>query len=122
MLDEFGGVDGLITLNDIAEGIFGSVATVEPEPAIIRRDDGTYLVDGLVELDRFFETFHVDEPLSDAGEEIETVAGLALAAFGRLPRVGERATWNGLEFEIVQMDGHRIARLAIRPAAKDATP
>jgi putative hemolysin len=122
VLDEFGGVAGLVTLNDIAEGIFGSVATATPEPAIVRRDDGAYLVDGLVDIDRFLKTFHLDRSLDDTGEPIETAAGLALAAFGRLPRVGERTQWNGLEIEVVQMEGHRIARLAVWVGAKEMTP
>ncbi len=117
VVDEYGGIDGLITLGDIIESIVGEIEDEydTSNHAILReRQDGTILAEGRVELDDFEEKFNIslDE---DDHEEADTLAGLVFSLAGRVPARGEIITHdNGLEFEILDADPRRINRLKIR--------
>lgn len=115
VVDEFGGVEGLVTLNDLVERILGDVAVSTPgeTPAFVRRDDGSFLVDGAAPLSDLWEKLSVHEPPEHDFEDVNTVGGLVVAVLGRFPRAGETATFAGLRFEVVDLDRRRIDKLLI---------
>jgi putative hemolysin len=113
-VDEHGNTQGIVTLIDILESIVGDIPAhgqAEP-PAAVRRDDGSWLVDGimpLVEVKDLLQTPLVPEP-----PDVTTVAGLVVAELGRIPKVGDAVELPGARFEVVDMDGVRVDKLLIR--------
>ncbi len=121
VVDEFGGVEGLVTLNDIVERIIGSVVTADDDdPAqITPRADGTVLVDGLLPLQDLFHYFDIDPGEDHDFDDISTAAGFVVALLGRVPRTGDSLDRFGHRFEVVDMDRRRIDKLlvtALKPA------
>lgn len=115
VLDEFGGLDGLVTLIDILEALVGDIPTAEEmdQPLIIPRDDGTFLLDGLLAIDEFQEAFDLE---AMPGEEAyQSLGGFVLHMLGDIPAEGEHFTWNGWKFEVVDMDGYRIDKVLLSP-------
>lgn len=117
VLDEYGQVAGMITLEDIFEELVGEIDDEydEASEAVVRRDDGSYLVDGLLPITDLHEHLpvpQVEELARDQG--FATVAGLILALLGRLPVVGDVVRWQGYTFEVVDMDERRIDKALIR--------
>lgn len=110
--NEFGVTLGMITLNDIIDAVLGDMSEVDEDADIIRRRDGTFLVDGQCPFHDFLIFFDVE----DCGENAEynTVAGLILSILKRIPRAGEIARWDGFEFEIADMDGARIDKVIVK--------
>ena len=120
VIDEFGGVDGLVTLEDVIESVVGEIDDEHDEavPAqIVARAGGTYEADArapLDDLEKVLELSLVPPDLED--EEIETVAGLVVALAGRVPQRGEVITHpDGHEFEVLDADPRKIKRLRVRP-------
>jgi magnesium and cobalt transporter len=117
VIDEYGGIDGLITLGDIIESIVGEIEDeydTSNHTILLERPDGSILAEGRVELDDFEEKFKKIFS-EDDHEEADTLAGLVFYLAGRVPARGEIITHdNGLEFEILDADPRRINRLKIR--------
>ena len=111
-VDEYGGIEGMVTLGDLAEAILGEIKLkgVAEEPEILKREDGSYLIDGYYPADKFFRFLktYPDEQL-----EFHTLAGFALSKLGRIPTTGERFEWEDYVFEIMDMDGNRIDKLLV---------
>lgn len=121
VLDEYGSVVGLLTVNDILEAIVGDLPNGDEstDPRVVRREDGSWLLDGLLTLDEFRDTLEgVELPDGD----YETLAGFVLVQLGRIPITGDRFEWDGLIFEVVDMDGNRIDKLLVAPVGRTATP
>lgn len=120
VVDEYGDVVGLATQTDILEAIVGEIATAgaPDEASIFRRDDGSWLVDALVPADELKERLELHELPGEAEHDFNTVAGLMLARFERIPREGDHFEWSGLRFEVIDMDGRRIDKVLITPLAK----
>jgi putative hemolysin len=118
VLDEYGTVEGLLTLTDILEAIVGDmpVGDVEDEPAAVQRADGSWLLDGRLPLDEYRALF--DLPPAAEGE-FHTLAGLVVTQLGHIPHVGETFTSFGLSFEVVDMDGNRVDRILVKPLGND---
>ncbi|MCR5859999.1 hemolysin family protein [Mesorhizobium sp. J428] len=113
--DEYGHFQGVVTSSDILEAIVGSFATDEgaPEPAIVKRDDGSLLVAGWMQADEFAEELGLIIP---ENRGYDTVAGFLIESFGRLPAVGDHVLVQNWKFEIMDLDGRRIDKvLASRP-------
>lgn len=117
VVDEFGGVDGLVTIEDLVEEIVGEIEDEHdrnPEPAIVRRSDGSFDADARSPIEVLEEEF--GEVLTDEErEEIDTMGGLVFAIAGRVPIRGELITHpSGVEFEVLDADPRRIRRLRVR--------
>jgi putative hemolysin len=113
IIDEFGGVEGLVTINDILEAIVGDVPDLnEPEePMVVQREDGSWLFDGLIPIRDFDEILGVDT-FADEGDFL-TLGGFVLGQLGRIPTAGDHFNWSEMRFEIVDMDGHRIDKVLV---------
>lgn len=116
VVNEFGELQGIVTLNDALEALVGDLATVEDavELDIVRRDDGSWLVDGSVTVERFKQVVGLDAmlPEEEAGG-YHTLGGFAMLQLGRVPGVGDRFEWGGLLFEVVDMDRNRVDKLLV---------
>lgn len=115
VVDEYGGVAGLVTIEDILEEIVGDIADEkdhEPDCAICREPDGSFLVAGLTAIADFNDHFGV--ALSDG--ECDTIGGFVTTAFGHLPEAGESVTLNGLVFTVVAGGERQVHQLRITPA------
>lgn len=109
--DEFGSIQGLITLKDIVDVLLGSISETEQEPDIIRREDGSLLVDGQCSFYEFLE--YTDMECLYPEHDYNTISGLILNILEHIPRTGEKMFWNGFGFEIVDMDGARIDKVLV---------
>jgi len=115
VLDEYGGTEGLVTLEDILEELVGEIHDehrAARHTAFVRRDDGSWLVDGSASIEDMAET--VDVKLDGAPRDYSTVSGLVLARLERIPATGDVTQWQGLTIEVVDMDGRRIDKVLIR--------
>lgn len=117
--DEFGGVEGLVTLNDLMEGIVGDLPSVddEEEPLVVTRDDGSWLVDGGLDLDAFTELIDHDIFGIDQEGRYHTLAGFMMHVLERIPREADHFEWQGYRFEVMDMDGKRVDKLLVTPIA-----
>ena len=121
VIDEYGTVQGIVTLHDILEVIVGDLpSSNSPEDSdAVRRDDGSWLIDGLLPVDRFKEIFKFEAlPEEDTGQ-YHTVAGFLLFHLNHMPSTGSRFEWSGWQFEVIDMDGHRIDKLLVTPPRND---
>jgi putative hemolysin len=107
VVDEYGGFEGVVTVADLAMRVLG---LDEDEDTLVQRDDGSWLVDAMMNFDDFAESIGLR---SDDEGEHDTVAGYVLARLGRLPRVADHVEANGFRFEIVDMDGRRVDKVLV---------
>jgi putative hemolysin len=106
VVDEYGGFEGIVTVADLAMRVLG---LDEDEHTLVRRDDGSWLVDAMMNFDDFARSVG----LRAGDEEHDTVAGFLLGKLGRLPHVTDRVDSNGFRFEIVDMDGRRVDKVLV---------
>lgn len=121
VVDEYGEVQGVITLRDVLEAITGEFTPAEPADAwAVQREDGSWLIDGLIPAPELKDRLELKNlPDEDRGR-YNTLAGLVMLLLGRLPRETDVVEWHGWRFEVMDMDGKRIDKvLAIRLAAED---
>jgi putative hemolysin len=114
VLDEYGCIEGLLTLNDILEAIVGDLTTgAEPDPPmVVQRQDGSWLLDGMLAIDQFQEQFAVATlPEGD----YQTLAGFVIAHLGHIPRAADGFEWGGFRFEVVDMDANRVDKILLNP-------
>lgn len=118
VVDEYGGLEGLVTATDILEAIIGELAAPDAagEAEAVRREDGSWLMDGGISIDRLKDLLGFPE-LPGEGE-YHTLAGFALHQLARIPNPGDRFTWRGVNFEILDMDGRRIDKMLVAPPAE----
>jgi putative hemolysin len=115
IVDEYGSVQGMITLNDILEAIVGDMPEQHIEEyEIVERADGTYLVDAQIPFYNFLARFEKTEWMNEGEQEFDTLAGFILHELERIPQTGEKFTWNEFDFEIIDMDGHRIDKVLVK--------
>lgn len=115
IVNEYGTMEGMITLNDIMEAIVGDVPqTGQEEYEITERGDGTYLVDAQIAFYDFLSRFEKTEWVNEDEHEFDTVAGFVLHELERIPKTGDSFEWRGFTFEIVDMDSQRIDKLLVK--------
>jgi magnesium and cobalt exporter, CNNM family len=122
IVDEFGDVEGLVTLTDVIAAIVGDLPS-EPgeEPSIVRREDGSWLMDGGLDLDTVLRTLDDDSWLTDEDRQhYHTLGGLAMLALGRVPRIGDVFARGSYRFEVVDMDSNRVDRVLVSRARQAA--
>ncbi|MFO0963306.1 MAG: hemolysin family protein [Phycisphaerales bacterium] len=117
VVDEHGGLEGLVTANDLVQAIVGDLSrgTEEEHPRATRRDDGSWLIDGRLPLPELLATLGLPDDAADELPDIATAAGLVTALIGDLPTTGERTQWKGWRFEVVDLDGRRVDKLLVSP-------
>jgi putative hemolysin len=113
VVDEFGGVEGLVSLTDVIGSIVGELPSAPgEEPSIVRREDGSWLLDGVLDLETVLRTLEAESLVSDEDRQhYHTLGGLAMLALGRVPRTGDLFERGDFRFEIVDMDGNRVDRV-----------
>jgi putative hemolysin len=114
IVDEYGSMLGMITLNDILEALIGDI----PQPdmvdyEIVKRDDGSFLVDAQIPFYDFLVHFDKTEWMNEGEHEFDTLAGFILHQLEHIPRTGERMEWKDFKFEIVDMDAQRIDKVLV---------
>lgn len=115
VLDEYGSVRGIVTLTDILEALVGDIPHIEElaEPQILKRDDGSWLVDGMLPIDEFKEAFQVENVHEEEDGRYQTVGGLVMMHLEKIPTTGDRFNWGGYRFEVVDMDEHRVDKVLV---------
>lgn len=115
IVNEYGTLEGLITLNDILEAIVGDVPqTGQEEYEIVERSDGSFLVDAQIPFYNFLAHFEKTEWMNEAEHDFDTLAGFVLHELEHIPHTGENFEWRGFHFEIIDMDGQRIDKLLVK--------
>ena len=114
VVDEYGSLLGMITINDILEAIVGEL----PEPdlvdyEIVKRSDGSFLIDGQIPFYDFLNYFQKIVWMNEGEQQFDTLAGFILHQIEKIPREGEKFEWRGFNFEIMDMDGHRIDKILV---------
>jgi len=117
VVDEYGDIVGLVTLNDLLAAIVGATqlsgSGPEESPLVVRREDGSWLIDGSLSTDDLRELLHVDALPGEEEHEYRTAAGMVMAALGHIPQTGEIFEWHGFRVEVVDLDGARIDKLLV---------
>ena len=117
VIDEYGGLEGLLTLYDVLEAIVGDLpeAGEAYEPEAVERRDGSWLLDGMLPIDEFKELFGVEELPGEARAHFDTLGGFVIAFLGRIPSTADHFQWNDWCFEVMDMDGHRVDKALVSP-------
>jgi putative hemolysin len=114
IVDEYGSIQGLLTLNDILEAIVGDIPQEnQPDYEITERADGTYLIDAQIPFYDFLKKFDKTEWIDEDEHDFDTLAGFILHELERIPHTGDNVSWKGFQLEIVDMDGHRIDKVLV---------
>jgi putative hemolysin len=117
VVDEYGEIQGLVTLEDLMDAIIGRLQsgdTSDPDDMpIVQREDGSWLVDGGLATDDLRELLSLNELPNEDDGDFNTLAGMVIAHFGRIPHVGEHFMWKNYRFEVVDLDGARVDKLLI---------
>jgi putative hemolysin len=123
VIDEHGGVAGLISFSDVVGAVVGDLPP-EPgeDPMVVPRGDGTWLVDGAFDLDGLRRLLDNATFAREAAAYYHTVAGLAMFMLGRIPRAGDTFEKDGVRFEILDMDGNRVDKLLLTPPPPPSAP
>ena len=117
VVDEYGVIQGLVTLNDIMVEIVGDVPSAGEleEPQAVQREDGSWLLDGMLAVDEFFEIFEIDEIPTDHRGSYQTLGGFVITHLGRIPSATDYFEWETLRFEVMDMDGNRVDKVLVMP-------
>lgn len=121
VIDEYGALEGLVTINDVMEAIVGDIplAGEKAETYAVKREDGSWLLDGLLSIEDFREIYPVGKlPGEDRGD-FHTLAGFVMLRLGRIPTAADHFEWKGLRFEVVDMDGNRVDKVLVTPLQTD---
>jgi len=125
VLDEYGGTQGMVTLEDVFEMLVGDIHDEHRQDhaqLLVRRDDGSWLVDGTANLHELQETLELTRWSEPPPRGVGTVAGLVLGLLKRPPQIGDKLHWANLTLEVVDMDGPRIDRVLVTSTPEAVTP
>ncbi len=120
VIDEYGTIEGVITLSDILESIVGDIPSAEAfeEPSILMREDGSWLVDGMLPIDELKAQFHIRKLPGERTGLFQTLSGFVMSYLKRVPVSGDHFECCGYRFEVVDMDRHRVDKVMIREMEK----
>jgi putative hemolysin len=124
VVDEYGDVQGVVTLADIMEAIVGDLPSEDAadDADIVRREDGSLLVDGLLAIDRLKEVLKLSELPDEESGDYHTVSGFVMTVLGRLPKTADHFDWQGYRFEVVDMDRNRVDKVLVVPPPAERQP
>lgn len=116
VVDEYGAVEGLLSLTDILEAIVGDIPTIDEleDKTIVQREDGSWLVDGLVTLDEFKEKFRLRKLPNEITGQFHTIGGFVIYKLGSIPMTGDAFDLDTFRFEVVDMDGNRVDKVLVK--------
>ena len=117
VVDEYGDFEGIVTLTDIMEALVGDIANPgeEEDPPVVTRDDGSWLIDGMVPVDEIKDVIGLKHLPGEESGDFQTLGGFMMAQVNRVPRVADHFVVDGYRFEVVDMDGRRVDRVLIVP-------
>jgi putative hemolysin len=119
--DEYGSIEGLLTLHDLLESIVGALPDVrDEEPEAVQREDGSWLLDGLMPVEEFRARFDIPGLPDEERGYYQTLGGFVMMHLERTPVTGDRFEWSGNGFEVVDMDGNRVDKVLFRPVDAEA--
>jgi putative hemolysin len=121
VIDEHGAVEGLISLADVVAAIVGEVSSPDGDPMIVERPDGSWLLDGALDLAEVRRLLRDDDFAQDAAGYYHTLGGLTMYALGRIPRTGDTFEKEGVAFEVIDMDGNRVDKILARRIVASST-
>lgn len=121
VVDEYGTIAGMVTLTDVLEAIVGDIPGIdeEGEAKATQREDGSWLLDGMMSVDELQLLLDLDE-LPEDEMNYDTVGGLLMAQLGRIPTAGDKFEWQNLRFEVMDMDGYRVDKVLVTPVLPPA--
>lgn len=116
VVDEYGGLAGLVTVVDVLEALVGEIPTVfeAPDPEATQREDGSWLVDGMFPVREFKELVGEENMPTEDKVGYETMSGLVMARLGRIPEAGDEFAWGEFQFEVLDMDGRRVNKVLVK--------
>ncbi|KZE28866.1 putative hemolysin [Crenobacter luteus] len=121
VVDEYGELEGLVTMNDVLETIVGDLPTeaLNDDDEAVEREDGSWLIDGMMSLDKFRDLFDIEDSLpgEDSGN-IHTLGGFVMFQLGRIPAVADRFEWDDIAFEVMDMDKTRVDKVMVKRLAE----
>lgn len=122
VVDEYGVLQGLVTLNDILEAIVGDIPSINPldEPQVVQREDGSWLLDGMLPIDELRELFDIGEIAEEDRGNYHTLGGFVVMHLGRIPSAADHFQWSDLRFEVMDMDGNRVDKVLVVPTKSPA--
>ena len=121
VVDEYGDIEGVVTVNDLLAAVVGASQIGHggsDDSPITQRPDGSWLVDGSLSTDDLRELLRTSTLPGEDEHDFRTVAGMVMTALGHVPQTGEVFTWRGIRFEVLDLDGARIDKLLVTPAAE----
>lgn len=119
IIDEYGGLTGIVTITDILEAIVGDIPAIgDPinEPDVVVREDGSYLLNGTLSTAELKDLLNLDSLPEEEDSGYETLGGMLMAEISRIPAAGDVITWDGWRFEVMDMDGYRVDKVLVMPA------
>ncbi|MEH2061444.1 MAG: hemolysin family protein [Nostoc sp.] len=125
VVDEYGVIQGLVTLNDIMSEIVGDVPSTDgqDQPQAVQREDGSWLLDGMLPVEEFLELFGMEEWQSEERGSYQTLGGFVITHLGRIPAAADYFEWQSMRIEVMDMDGNRVDKVLVIPkASKSADP
>lgn len=115
VVDEYGVIQGLVTINDVMIEIVGDLPSNDgEEPQIVQREDGSWLLDGMLSVEEFCELFNIELLPQDRGS-YQTLGGFVITHLGRIPATSDHFEWQGMHFEVMDMDGNRVDKVLVVP-------
>jgi putative hemolysin len=120
VIDEYGGIQGLVTLTDLVEEVLGEFpgSDQQEEPYAIKREDESWLIDGMIPIDEFKKIFEIETLPGEEEENFQTISGFIMLHLEKIPRTGEKFDNSGLSFEVIDMDGNRIDKILVKKISK----
>ncbi|MBW4425524.1 MAG: hemolysin family protein [Nostoc desertorum CM1-VF14] len=123
VVDEYGVIQGLVTLNDIMSEIVGDVPSTDgqDQPQAVQREDGSWLLDGMLPVEEFLELFGMEEWQSEESGSYQTLGGFVITHLGRIPAAADHFEWQSMRIEVMDMDGNRVDKVLVVPKGSKST-